>query len=41
VGAALAFINFGIDEAANPRLRSEPKQAARKAKRLRQKEGIV
>ncbi len=28
VGAALAFINFGIDEAANPRLRREPKPKA-------------
>ncbi len=32
VGAALAFINFGIDEAANPRLRREPKPKAVKAK---------
>ncbi len=41
VGAALAFINFGIDEAANPRLRREPKAHVLTAKRLREKEGIV
>jgi len=33
VGAGLAFINFGIDEAANPRLRREPKQKAVKVKK--------
>ncbi len=26
LGATLTFINFGIDEIANPRLRKEPKQ---------------
>ena len=41
VGAALAFINFGIDEAANPKLRREPKP-----KRIRrvahvEKEGVA
>ncbi len=34
VGAALAFINFGIDEAANPRLRRERKPKAVKTQRL-------
>ncbi len=34
VGAALAFINFGIDEAANPRLRRERKPKVAKAKRI-------
>jgi len=37
VGAALAFINFGIDEAANPRLRSEPKKKVVNVK----KEGVA
>ncbi len=43
VGAALAFINFGIDEAANPRLRREPKPKVVKAKRviLVEKEGVA
>ena len=43
VGAALAFINFGIDEAANPRLRREPKPKTQKAGRIVQaeKEGIA
>ncbi|HET9920054.1 MAG TPA: ABC transporter permease [Ktedonobacteraceae bacterium] len=30
LGAGLAFINFGIDEIADPRLRSEPQQKRRK-----------
>ena len=34
VGAALAFINFGIDEAANPRLRREPKPRVARVKRV-------
>ena len=41
MGAGLAFINFGIDEAANPRLRREPKAHVLKAKRLREKEAII
>ncbi|GAC1428563.1 MAG: ABC transporter permease [Ktedonobacteraceae bacterium] len=43
VGAALAFINFGIDEAANPRLRREPKPRVAKAKRIAhvEKEGVA
>ena len=43
VGAALAFINFGIDEAANPRLRRERKPKAAKAKRVVQieQEGVA
>ncbi len=32
LGAALTFINFGMDEIANPRLRREPKPKALKAK---------
>ncbi len=43
VGAALAFINFGIDEAANPRLRREPKPRVAKASRVvrEEKEGVA
>ncbi len=43
VGAALAFINFGIDEAANPRLRREPKPKAVNVKRVVhiEKEGVA
>jgi hypothetical protein len=35
LGAGLAFVNFGIDELANPRLRNEPrpKKAIRQNKR--------
>ncbi len=36
LGAGLAFVNFGIDEIANPRLRTEPK--TRLAKRHKNKE---
>jgi peptide/nickel transport system permease protein len=34
LGAALAFVNFGIDEMANPRLRREPKPKAIKVKKV-------
>ncbi len=33
LGAGLAFINFGIDEIANPRLRSEPRSLRKKPKK--------
>jgi peptide/nickel transport system permease protein len=33
LGASLAFINFGMDEIANPRLRREPKPKALKTKK--------
>ena len=33
LGAGLAFINFGIDESANPRLRTEPKSLLKKLKK--------
>lgn len=33
LGAGLAFVNFGIDEIANPRLRSEPKLKLAKVKK--------
>ncbi len=36
LGAGLAFVNFGIDEVANPRLRTEPK--SKLAKRIKNKE---
>jgi len=36
LGAGLAFVNFGIDEVANPRLRTEPK--SKLAKRMKNKE---
>jgi peptide/nickel transport system permease protein len=36
LGAGLAFVNFGIDEVANPRLRTEPKSML--AKRIKNKE---
>ncbi len=39
LGAGLAFINFGIDEIANPRLRSEPRSLLKKLKKV-QKEVI-
>jgi len=39
LGAALTFVNFGIDEIANPRLRREPKTLkVRKLKAVKQKE---
>lgn len=41
LGAALTFVNFGIDEIANPRLRNETKTAkARRAKAEQQKEAV-
>jgi peptide/nickel transport system permease protein len=35
LGAGLTFINFGIDEIANPRLRSEPKTVRQRVKYIR------
>src|SRR5216684_6115119 len=35
LGAGLAFINFGIDEVANPRLRTEPKSKSAKLNKNR------
>ncbi len=35
LGAGLAFINFGIDEVANPRLRTEPKSKHAKLSKSR------
>lgn len=35
LGAGLAFVNFGMDEIANPRLRTEPGLRAPKAKKVR------
>ena len=35
LGAGLTFINFGIDEIANPRLRSEPKTVRQRIKYIR------
>lgn len=41
LGAALTFVNFGIDEIANPRLRNETKTSkGRKAKTKQQKEAV-
>lgn len=41
LGAALTFVNFGIDEIANPRLRNETKTAkARRSKTRQQKETV-
>ncbi|TME59225.1 MAG: ABC transporter permease, partial [Chloroflexi bacterium] len=36
LGAGLAFINFGIDEIANPRLRTEPKPKLAKRNKNRE-----
>jgi peptide/nickel transport system permease protein len=36
LGAGLAFINFGIDEIANPRLRTEPKSKLAKRNKNRE-----
>ncbi len=42
LGAALTFVNFGIDEIANPRLRKEPKSSkVRRLKAAKQKEAAV
>lgn len=41
LGAALTFVNFGIDEIANPRLRNETKRSkARRVKTRQQKETV-
>ena len=37
LGAGLAFINFGIDEVANPRLRSEPSSPLKRLKHIKQR----
>lgn len=39
LGAALTFVNFGIDEISNPRLRKEPRPS--KSRRLKAKEQIA
>ena len=42
LGAALTFVNFGIDEIANPRLRKEPKTSkVRRLKSAKQKEAAI
>jgi peptide/nickel transport system permease protein len=41
LGAGLTFINFGIDEIANPRLRREPKPKALKTKAIEAKEAVA
>lgn len=41
LGAGLTFINFGIDEIANPRLRREPKPKVLKTKAIEAKEAMA
>ena len=41
LGAALTFINFGMDEVANPRLRRELKPKALRAKAIKAKEAVA